>query len=369
MTDELMRSDAPRSYQARFYQPNSGDFEVVSLRVEGHTLVTATSNGDHNYELSDLNLELTGQEGDKIRLTHVPTGTSILCTDKHLLLDLQQHGGLGEIGRVAKKAHRDLGSLPFRNAAIIWGIFGTIVAIIAGLIFGYDPLVNLAMKNIPPSAEESIGKMYADDEKLDQKSEEWKRVDRIGKKLVSKLKNNPYKFRFYIEDKDEINAYAVPGGTIVVLSKLVKDAKSDDEIACVMGHEIGHVIHRDTLRRLMHTGGLGLTLAIISGGMISNEQIKAFIPALQKLESLNFSRTQEAAADKTGIRLTVLSGYDGAAMIEFFQRLEKDRPQILKDALAIMSDHPMSEDRIKMIRVENARAKALMKQGKDPDLD
>jgi Zn-dependent protease with chaperone function len=369
MPDDLMRSDAPRIYNGRFYKPNSGDFEVVSLRVEGHSLVASTGEGDQNYDLCDLNLDLTGQEGDKIRLTHVPTGASILCTDKHLLEDLQQHGGHGEIGRVAKKAHRDLRSLPMRNAVIILVILGAIALTIASLVFGFDPLVNLAMKNIPPSAEESIGKMYADDEKLDNRSEEWTRIDRIGQKLVSKLKNNPYKFRFYIEDKDEINAYALPGGTIVVLSKLVKDAKSDDEIACVMGHEIGHVIHRDTLRRLLHTGGFGLTLAIISGGMISNEQIKAFIPALQKLESLNFSRKQEAAADKAGIRLTVLSGYDGAAMIQFFQRLEKERPQVVKDALAILSDHPMSEDRIEMIRVENAKAKALVKEGKDPDLD
>ena len=369
MSDELMKSDAPRSYKGRFYLPNSGDFEQATLRVEGHSLVAAVGGTDQNYDLADINLELTGQEGDKIRLTHVPTGVSILCTDRHLLEDLQQHGGQGEISRVAKKADRELKNLPMRNIAVLGTIGGAIVLTIAGFYFGFDYFVNLAMQNIPPSAEDTIGQMYAKEEKLDHSSEEWKRVDRIGQKLVAKLKKNPYKFRFYIENKDQLNAYALPGGTIVVLSKLVKDAKSDDEIACVMGHEIGHVIHRDTLRRLLHTGGLGLTLAIVSGGMISNEQVKAFIPALQKLETLNFSRTQEAAADKMGIRLTVLSGYDGEAMIDLFKRLEADTPEAVKNAMAILSDHPMSADRIAMIKTENAKAKELVKQGKDPDLD
>jgi Zn-dependent protease with chaperone function len=369
MTDEMMKSDEQRSYKGRFYLPNSGDFEVVSLRVEQHHLIAGTGEGDKTYDIAEFQLELTGQEGDRIRLVHVPTGIAIISTDRNLLEDLHQHGGQWEIGRTAKKAHKDLHHLPMKKMVVLWSIIGAVVATCVGFYLGFDVFVNIAMKNIPPSAEESIGHMYAKEEKLDHKSEDWKRVDRIGQKLASKVKNSPYKFRFYIEDKPELNAYALPGGTIVVLSKLVKDAKSDDEIACVMGHEIGHVIHRDTLRRLLHSGGLGLTLAIVSGGMISNEQIKQFIPALQALESLNFSRAQEAAADKTGIRLTVLSGYDGEAMIDLFKRFEADEPKFGKAALAILSDHPMSEERIKVIRTETAKAKELVKQGKDPDLD
>jgi len=371
MADEVIKSDEGQSYKGRLYPPHSGDFEVVSLRVEQRSLIATTGEAVKTYDLAEFKLELTGQEGDKIRLSHIPSGDAILCTDKAILTDLKQHAGQWDIGREASKASTDLHHLPTKKFVFLWGTIGLTLAVIAGFYLSFDVWVELAMKNIPPSAEETIGSIYVKEEKLDHKSETWKRVNNIGQKLASKVKNSPYKFRFYIENKDELNAYALPGGTIVVLSKLVKDAKSDDEIAGVIGHEIGHVVHRDTLRRLLHTGGLGLCLAIASGGIISADQIQQFIPMLQTLESLNYSRLQESNADKCGIRLTTLSEYDNEAIIGLFERFEKEEPQskLGKQAFAILSDHPMSADRIAMIRTEAARIRDLHKQGKDAEIE
>lgn len=369
MTDEIAKSDEVMFYKGRLYKPNFGDFEVVELRVEKQNLIVVSGEGEKNYELAEFKLELTGQEGDKIRLDHIPSGDSLLCTDRQLLDDLHQHASQWDLGREAKKAHKDLKHLPARKMSLLAGVLVLTLGSIVAFYLSFEVFVNLAMKKIPPSVEESIGSIYAKEEKLDKKSDTWKRVDRIGNKLVSKLNNSPYKFRFYIENKDELNAYALPGGTIVVLSKLVKDAKSDDEIAGVLGHEIGHVIHRDSLRRLLHTGGLGVCIAIATGGVISNEQIKQFIPALQALESASYSRTQEAAADKTGIKLTVLAGYNGEAIIDLFKRFAQDEPKFGKEAFAILADHPMSDDRIKAIRDEVAKAKDLIKQGKTAELE
>ncbi|MBX9671482.1 MAG: M48 family metallopeptidase [Candidatus Obscuribacterales bacterium] len=357
------------TYQARLYTPKSGDFEVVTVRVAKQTLYITDNNGDRTVDLGEFELQLTGQEGDKVRLDHAQSGISILCTDRKLLDDLHEQGGEFGIAQKAKKAKLDLKVLPVKKWGFLIGSVTTVI--VAGMIFyfTFDVWVNMAIAHIPRSAEESIGKLGIKEAELDNKSENWKRVDAIGQKLVSHLKNNPYKFRFYIKDKDELNAFALPGGSIIVLSKLVKDAKNDDEIAGLLGHEIGHVVHRDTLRHLLRHGGLGLCLAIISGGMINNDQIAQLIPALQMIDNLNYSRGQEAAADLMGIRLSLSSGYNGEEMINFFQRLEKDEPKVGKEALALLSDHPMTSDRITAIHAEAAVVRRLLKAKKVIDKD
>lgn len=364
-------SDHNQSFKGRLYQPNSGEFDVVQIRVEQQKLVITNGGNEKLYDLAEFQLDLTGQDGDKIRLVHIPTSIAILSTDRGLLPELQMHASQWDIGREARKAEKELKLMPGKKYAFLGTLLSVVIGACVALYFGFEMCVNLAMTKIPPSAEATIGELYTKSEKLDQSSDDWKRVNRIGQKLVGRLKNSPYKFNFYVENKDEVNAFALPGGTIIVLSKLIKDAKSDDEIACVIGHEIGHVIHRDSLRRMLHSGGLGLAVAIASGGMIDNEQINACLPVLQQLESLNYSRTQEAAADITGIRITVGAGFDGEAIIDFFQRMEKENGDVKfgKEALALLSDHPMSEDRVKSIRLEVAKAKELIKQGKLGELE
>ncbi len=364
-------SDQPSRFKARLYMPESGDFDVVQLRVEQYFLVVTNGGDEKNYDIAEFKLDLTGQDGDKIRLEHVPSGISLITTDRGLLKELQSHASKWDIGRDARTAEKELKVMPGKRLAFFGSLLGIIVGTALVCYFGFEMCIGLAMKNIPPSAEQMISDLYTKGRTEDQNSPEWKRVNRIGQQLVSKLKNNPYKFHFLIEEKDELNAMALPGGTVIVLSKLAKEAKSDDEIACVLGHEIGHVIHRDTLRHMLHSGGLGLCVAIASGGMINNDQINACLPFLQQLENLNYSRNQEAAADKTGILLTVETGYNGEAIIDLFERMEKEslNPKFGKEALALLSDHPMHEDRIKAIRAEVAVARELIKQGKIDELE
>lgn len=371
MSNLPANSDHNQTFKGRLYQENSGDFDVVAIRIEQQKLVITDGGNEKAYDLAEFQLDLTGQDGDKIRLVHVPTSIAIISTDRGLLPELQMHASKWDIGRDAKKAEKDLKAMPGKKFAFLGTLAAIIIGSCAAFYFGFEMCVNLAMNNIPPSAEVTIGELYTKSEKLDQNSEDYKRINRIGQKLVSKLKNSPYKFKFYVENKDEINAFALPGGTVIVLTKLIHDAKSDDEIACVIGHEIGHVIHRDTLRRLLHSGGLGLVVAIASGGMIDNEQINACLPLLQQLESLNYSRAQEAAADVTGIRITEGAGYNGEAIIDLFKRIEEQNGEqkFGKEALALLSDHPMSEDRIKTIKTEVAKARDMIKQGKLGELE
>lgn len=376
MTNEISKYDEPRSYKARLYKPNSGDFEVVSLAVREHHLVVESdaTDGGGQYDLGEFKLELTGQDGDRIRLVHVPSGETYICTDHALLADVHMHGGQWEVSRDAVVAKEKLHRMPMRNAVIVASVIAGVILFASSFSFGLDLVIDMAMKNIPTELEDTIANYAVKDEALDHTSVEWARIDRIGQKLLGNLDQNPYKFRFFILDNDELNAFALPGGALFVTRKLVKDAKNDDELAAVIAHEIGHVIHRDSLKRILHAGGFGICIGIATGGIAGKEDVKRFIPSLEKLETLNFSRQQEAAADKLGIKLAFKAGYDPLQEIDLFERIEKLHAEqkksvlLAKQAEAFLSDHPMTEDRIKMIRVETARLREKQKRGEDLDL-
>jgi predicted Zn-dependent protease len=235
---------------------------------------------------------------------------------------------------------------------------------VALAITGYlllDPLAASVATMIDPSFEIKLGEMLAKTEKLDRKSDSYKRVSKIGNQLTAQLEKNPYKFQFFVKKEKEINACAYPGGILIVNSGLLEKISDDDELAGVISHEIGHVIHRHTLKQALHNCGLIACLSLISGGVGGagdSEKLEAAFALAQKLESLNFSRSQESDADLTGLELEVKAGYKGDGMVSFFKRLEKEENALGKGSerlFAVLSTHPMSADRAARIESELKR--------------
>ena len=362
---------AKSKFKARMYTAETSDAQVVEISVAHGCVCVSTAEDSYELSLSEFELELAGQMSDRVKLTHIPSTTILLVADKELLREIKEHGGDSPIVKKASRAYGALKHYWFGRLRYVGIICGVIAAGILAFYLSFDLLVERAVKEIPPSVEESFGDMAVDKEKLDQKSDDYKRVKRISDRLLKALGKTPYHFEFYVKNEKEVNACAVPGGRIVVLSRLLKEAKSDDEIAGVLAHEFGHVIHRDSLRRLLHTGGLGLCLAIITGGAVNNDSLAVLIPAAHRLESLNYSRTQEAAADNVAVDLTLKAGYKPEALIDFFERMEKRYPSGGPILNALVSDHPMGADRVAAIKAEAARVRAKMaaEDGPGPQAD
>ncbi|HXU15697.1 MAG TPA: M48 family metallopeptidase [Terriglobales bacterium] len=171
-------------------------------------------------------------------------------------------------------------------------------------------------------------------------------INRLGQNLV-RNSDSQVPFTIKVIDSDDINAFALPGGFFYVNSGLILAADEEAELAGVMAHEIGHVAAchaareqtRGTLMQMMT-----IPLIFVGGpiGYAAYEGAGLAVP----LTFLKFSRGFEAEADYLGVQYMYKAGYDPAAFISFFEKVqvqEKRKPGTISKAF---STHPQTPDRI-----------------------
>jgi len=148
------------------------------------------------------------------------------------------------------------------------------------------------------------------------------RLAQIGDRLLKHLPPNNLHFRFYLADLPYTNAFSWPGGHIFVTRKLIAFAKSEDELAGVIGHEMGHI--------LTHQGGIDVTktfkqdLKIDSVGDrkdIFNKYHRLIENEKHHYINWDHVEDEQLTADKIGIYATAMAGFSTQAMIDFFDRL------------------------------------------------
>jgi beta-barrel assembly-enhancing protease len=183
------------------------------------------------------------------------------------------------------------------------------------------------------------------------------RVSQIGRNLVGAIApelKSGYNFEFKVIDKDFVNAFAYPGGKIYITDALIEDLNaSDDELAAVIAHEIGHVIHRHSVKRIVESSAVVLMWKAIFYSD-DDEHQENFGEAIGELlirdaalfAGLSFSRAHEFEADDAGWRaMMAVNGYDPKGMISFFEKLLQLTPD--NDGTTHWdSTHPGTADRI-----------------------
>ncbi|MBV1706556.1 MAG: M48 family metallopeptidase [Hyphomicrobiales bacterium] len=145
------------------------------------------------------------------------------------------------------------------------------------------------------------------------------------------------------------NAMALPGGTIFVFSPLLQDARTPDELAGVIAHELGHEAHYDSMRRLIENGGVGFLLGLMFGD-ISGSTI--MVGTARALVGAAYSRSIEKAADDFSIRVMTRLGRSPKALGVLLQRISKGHD--VPAALSLLADHPLTADRLADIDAHNS---------------
>src|SRR5256714_2476255 len=155
-------------------------------------------------------------------------------------------------------------------------------------------------------------------------------------------------WRFYIVDSKEVNAFAVPGGFIYVNRGLIERTQRMDQLAGVLGHEIGHVVRRHSIKQMQQQQGanIGVTLACVLTSVCSNQASQAAIQVGGTALFAKFSRQDEAEADEEGVRNTVRAGISPNGMPEMFQILINERTSNPSAVEGWFATHPLEEDRI-----------------------
>ncbi|HVC01722.1 MAG TPA: M48 family metalloprotease [Steroidobacteraceae bacterium] len=184
-------------------------------------------------------------------------------------------------------------------------------------------------------------------------------IEEIGHELSSYAQEGRHQFS-YIPVKDPvINAFAIPGGFIFVNSGLVLATRNESELAAVLAHETAHVTQRHIARSIVDREHSGLisTAAMLAAVLLgatagggSPSAMEGAIVASQGAaiqHQINYSRSQEAEADRIGIYTMASAGFDPLAMADFFQNLEGGEGNPARmDAYGFLMDHPVTADRI-----------------------
>ncbi len=169
------------------------------------------------------------------------------------------------------------------------------------------------------------------------------------------LPDMEFKWAFKVVASEQVNAFCLPGGKVVVYTGILPVCKTDAGLATVMGHEIGHALARHGAERMAQKQMMevGLTAAGTSLGNVDPEQRKAILGMLGAGANvailLPFSRSHESEADHIGLLLMAKAGYDPVEAVAFWQRMEKATGSG-KAPPEFLSTHPSHGRRIEDLR-------------------
>lgn len=188
------------------------------------------------------------------------------------------------------------------------------------------------------------------------------RINAIGQRLARISDRQDYKYNFFVVEADDLNAFTTPGGNIYIYTGLIKRLTSDDQIASVLAHEMGHCAARHTIKKFQ--AGLGydfignIIFSQLQMGQYAKQLAVLGSSAVMSLVFSAYSRHDEFEADRLGVKYMVLAGYKPTGAIEALQVLKSQDKNDHKTPL-ILRSHPYLDDRIEAVKKEiiNVRAK------------
>lgn len=193
-------------------------------------------------------------------------------------------------------------------------------------------------------------------------------VQRVGTRIVEQTTRDinrgatshmeGLKWEFNVIQDDQVNAFVVPGGKVVVFTGLLRQMDDEDQLATVLAHEVGHVLGRHVAEKMTRVGIIQifwLILALSTGLALPTDIINTVVFA-------HNSRALETEADKIGLMLAARACYKPAAFIPVMTRLgEEDRKSGLRSP-EFLRTHPMSDTRIQQLRKELPKAEQMYQQ-------
>ena len=173
-----------------------------------------------------------------------------------------------------------------------------------------------------------------------------KKLQNLMDRLAVHWPDNPYSFRIGVMDDDAPNALAVPGGGVLVTTGLLKAVRSENELAFVLGHEIGHFKNRDHLSGLGRQVAIALVMAVVSGSTGGGTDLLAFTG---RITDRNFGRSQEFAADRVGLEIVFREYGHIASARDFFDHLPEES-ELAQKLQGYFATHPVSDTRISALK-------------------
>jgi predicted Zn-dependent protease len=245
-------------------------------------------------------------------------------------------------------------SVRARGAAAPWAIAAVLVAVILGGCATTG--INRGQINIITSDEEvkmglefsaEVAKQY----EIYDNPAVTSYVQAVGARIARNSDRTDIEYHFAVIKKDELNAFALPGGYVYVYTGLMKDVDDEAQLAAVIAHEVGHVAARHATERLTTMYGYQFVANLVLGEN-PNVLAKLVSDIFSTGGLLAYSRANEYEADELGAKYLYAAGYDPDGMIELMGKLKNMETQEPSKLETLLATHPPTSERLARIKTE-----------------
>lgn len=318
--------------------------EAVVAHVEGQRF-------EIRYE--DCELERGGASDRMIFCRTTDRALTIYSEDKSFLEELRHLGGprlAPQLEQMAQSHRRHLRSHHFM-------VYGLLAAVLLLPFLGYWALRGAAVGAVaalPITVDEAIGRTAVSSMDLGGPVVDDPVVKDAIDKMVDKLvaaEPSEFKFNVRVVRAPTVNAFALPGGEIVVYTGLIESADTADQVAGVVAHELAHVTERHGLTRIANSIGIVAAVSLLLGDIGGLIGLAGEVLTLATIN--DYGQDQETEADVLGTERLHRANVSPMALAAFFQKL-LDKQGDIPDALSWIASHPQHQERIDTI-VQMAR--------------
>lgn len=312
-------------------------------------IVAVTDAAEHRLEYVDAVVTSGGMDGDVVFCRSRSSGLEISSSAEGFLAALAAASG-GALGAQVDVAAARVVRRRWLGRASVASFLGFFVVL--GVLAWQAPAVLAwSVDLLPTSVDRRLGDAATAELATQGARVASAEADAFLAEVMARLEPHAavagFEYRVSVVESDEVNAFALPGGQMVVNTGLLRAADSPEEVAGVMAHEMAHVSLRHGMRNVAHHAGTALALSLLLGDAEGWVELAAGVAVIAQQN--DYSREQETAADAEGVRMMRLAGIDPRGLTRFFARLEQQPGAELEGSLAWLSTHPDHRSRIEHV--------------------
>jgi hypothetical protein len=300
----------------------------------------------------DCQVELGGASGRMWFCRNAPRTLTFFSEGPALGAALAVHGPVPLRARLEQvEAHNRASD---NRARLLWIGGIALLSLVIGVgYFGVRHAAQASIDLVPHAADEKLGKLAFENMDHEGKAVDDPVLTGAARKIVERLtaarthEKKDFHYNVHVVDADVVNAFALPGGEIVVYTGLMREADNAEQLAGVLAHEIAHVRKRHGMRRIAQSIGVIGAIQLLFGDVSGVAAIA--VEVLQASTINAYSRDQEREADREGVAILAKAGVDPSALADFFALLQKREPS-LAGSLSWLGTHPDLAERIATVR-------------------
>jgi Peptidase family M48 len=330
--------------QGQYFDGKSSARHPVELQIGWDGRVRLTGPDEvHEYRLSET--EVSERIGDTPRTLRFPDGSACQVLDNDAI-----DAALEALD--ATSVQHDVHRLESRWSYAVVALVALVAIVWAGIQYGIPAAARHVAGIFPPRADALIGTQalelldrgYLSPSKLSPERQQELREEFAA---MTRDLDDAHEYRLEFRQGGELgaNAFALPSGIVVMTDELVELAQADQELQVVLAHEIGHVVHRHSLRMLLQNSATSLLMIGLTGDVSSASVLVAGVPTA--LVQAKHSRQFEAEADDYAYAWMDRNGISHRYFGAILERLEKKYSGADAGALSWLSSHPRTAERVR----------------------